>query len=238
MRKYLYPLLALTMLILLTACQKATEAPIADSSEKAPGNNISNTEALPEEDIMADYINTNRVIWQKPNVVIDFMGDISDKVVADIGAGTGYFAFRLAREAKKVIAIDINEGFIQYLDSAKVMELAEVDQSKLEARFAAPNDPNLAPGEVDFIIMVNTYMWIDEQDRVDYLRKLFTALPAQGQILILDFKKKRTPLGPAQENRVPLYVVEQNLLEAGFTNVETNDKALDYQYIIMAEKTN
>lgn len=237
MQKYFFLLLALTSLCLLPACQDTADEPLIDSSENLAADSADNTEvALPKADIMADYINTNRVIWQKPNVVIDFMGEISDKVVADIGAGTGYFAFRIARKAKKVIAIDINESFIEYLDSAKVMELPEADQSKLEARFAEPDDPNLAPGEADFIIMVNTYMWIEEKDRIGYLKKLLAALPKGGQILILDFKKKRTPLGPAQENRVPLYVVEQSLLEAGFINVKTNDKALDYQYIIMAEK--
>lgn len=237
MQKYPYLFLVLLVLFLAPACQKTADEPIIDSSQNSNVDSTVDTEVVvPKEDIMADYINTNRVIWQKPNVVIDFMGDISDKVVADIGAGTGYFAFRIAQKAKKVIAIDINESFIEYLDSAKVMELPEADQSKLEARFAEPDDPNLAPGEVDFIIMVNTYMWIEEQDRIAYLKKLWTALPEQGQILILDFKKKRTPLGPAQENRIPLYVVEENLLEAGFTNVRSNDKALDYQYIIMAEK--
>lgn len=237
MQNYSYLLLAFTLLLPLSACQKSAKDPMVDPAQKPDIDSTKEeNEGAPREDIMADYINTNRVIWQKPNVVIDFMGDISDKVVADIGAGTGYFAFRLARKAKKVIAIDINQSFIEYLDSAKVMELPEADQSKLEARFAEPNDPNLAPGEVDYIIMVNTYMWIEEKDRVNYLKKLWAALPEKGQILILDFKKKRTPLGPAQQNRVPLYIVEENLMEAGFINVQSNDKALDYQYIVRAEK--
>lgn len=231
MYKHYFLFFVLVIAALLPACQSTTEQP-APPVEPASTLPV----AAPQTDIMADYINTNRVIWQKPNVVIDFMGDISDKVVADIGAGTGYFAFRLARKAKKVIAIDINQSFIEYLDSARVMELPEADQVKLEARFAEADDPNLAPGEADFVIMVNTYMWIEAPDRVAYLRKIRAALPEGGKILILDFKKKRTPLGPAQENRVPLYVVEENLIEAGFSEVQTNDKALDYQYIVIATK--
>lgn len=231
-------------LLLTTACQPNDSDNInrSDSNEanaedtEVSSNRTDNNTQFPSEDIKEDYINTNRVIWQKPNVVIDFMGDISDKVVADIGAGTGYFAFRIARKAKKVIAIDIDQKFIQYLDSAKVMELPEADQPRLEARFAQPNDPNLAAEEADIIIMVNTYMYIPEDIRISYLKKLLAALPKGGKILILDFKRKKTPLGPPQADRVPLYVAELNLEEAGFSNIETNDKALDYQYLIMGTK--
>lgn len=240
---FLNTLLALVVL-LTNGCQPNSPSNInqSDSNEtptevssNSP-NNRSNTNSQNANDIKEDYINTNRVIWQKPNVVIDFMGDISDKVVADIGAGTGYFAFRIARKAKKVIAIDIDQKFIQYLDSAKVMELTEADQARLEARFAQPDDPNLNNEEVDVIIMVNTYMYIPENIRISYLKKLLNALPKGGKILILDFKRKKTPLGPPQEDRVPLFVAELNLEEAGFSKIETNDKALDYQYLIMGTK--
>ena len=240
---FFYLLMAMTVL-LSNGCQPNGSNTIDQSDSNELPSEVNSTQPNSEpstndqssNDIKEDYINTNRVIWQKPNVVIDFMGDISDKVVADIGAGTGYFAFRIARKAKKVIAIDIDQKFIQYLDSAKVMELTEADQPRLEARFAQPDDPNLKAEEADIIIMVNTYMYIPENIRINYLRKLLNALPKGGKILILDFKRKKTPLGPPQEDRVPLYVAELNLEEAGFTQIETNDKALDYQYLIMGTK--
>jgi SAM-dependent methyltransferase len=237
MRKYLYLLLA-SFLLTLSSCKKEQEEPIIDSSKDIITTNVRSNEDRSSNKISGikeDYINTNRVAWQKPNVVIDFMGDISDKVVADIGAGTGFFSFRVAREAKKVIAIDIDPQMIEFLDSAKIMELPEAYQAKLEPRLSEEDQPNLEPQEADIIIIVNTYFYIGE-DRVAYLSQLRELLPEGGKVLILDFKKKRTPLGPAPENRIPLYVVEENLFDAGFTKVETNDKALDYQYIVLAEK--
>jgi len=225
-----------------SACEP--EKPTVDATDYQEQNNPKkNLDALeqevannPESGIKEDYINTNRVIWQKPEVVIDFLGDISQKTVADIGAGTGFFAFRIARKAKKVIAIDIDQVFIDYLDSAKVMELPEADQPRLEPRFASPNDPNLKPGEADIIMMVNTYMWIPTERRIDYIKKLYNALPENGKLLILDFKKKRTPVGPDQAQRVPLFEAEIELEQAGFRKIETNDKALDYQYVVIAQK--
>ncbi len=62
--------------------------------------------------LVKHFENPARAEWQKPEWVIEQLGDLTGKTVADIGAGTGYFAFRIARKAKKVIAIDIDERFL------------------------------------------------------------------------------------------------------------------------------
>ena len=154
------------------------------------------------EGISEDYVNTNRVIWQKPEVVINLLGDISGKTIADIGAGTGFFALRLAPKAEKVIAIDIDSRFVDHIDSVKILELPEQSQDKLETRLALPNDPKLAEAEADVIIIVNTFIYI--KDKPAYLQTLRTAIAEGGQLLIIDFKKKRTPLGPPSSLRMPL----------------------------------
>ena len=182
-----------------------------------------------------DYHDTQRLVWQKPEVVIDLLGDLEGKTVADIGAGTGFFSLRLAQKAEKVIAIDIDPRFIQYLDSAKVWELPNMYQDRLEARLAKPNNPKLSDGEVDIAIIVNTYIYIP--NRINYLRNLMDGLSENGKILIVDFKKKRTSVGPPQSIRTPLYKVEEELYKAGYRNVKTYDTVLNYQYILMAEKS-
>lgn len=184
--------------------------------------------------ILEDYENTNRVVWQKPEVVIDLLGNLEGKTVADIGAGTGFFALRMAPAAKKVIAIDIDPRFTSYLDSLKSFELPEEIQDRLETRLALPDDPKLAPGEADIVIIVNTFMYI--KDQVAYLENLKRGISEGGMLLIIDFKKKRTPLGPPSQIRVPLFEVEEKLIRAGYRDVATNDTALDYQYIVTARR--
>ncbi|MCO6487519.1 MAG: methyltransferase domain-containing protein [Phaeodactylibacter sp.] len=184
--------------------------------------------------ILEDYENTNRVVWQKPEVVIDLLGNLEGKTVADIGAGTGFFALRMAPMAKKVIAIDIDPRFTSYLDSLKSFELPEEIQDRLETRLALPDDPKLAPGEADVVIIVNTFMYI--KDQVAYLENLKRGISEGGMLLIIDFKKKRTPLGPPSQIRVPLFEVEEKLIRAGYRDVATNDTALDYQYIVTARR--
>lgn len=221
----------------LLSCQgeKPSEAPTETPAPNTPHqNDKSDLFKSNSQGITEDYINTNRVIWQKPNMIIELLGDLENKTVADIGAGTGFFTLRLTPRAKKVIAIDVDRRFIDYLDSVKVFELPENIQSRLETRLVPPTDPQLAPEEVDAILIVNTYMYI--KDRVDYLAKLSRSITPGGKLLIVDFKKKRTPIGPPSNIRIPVFQVEQELYDAGYTDIVINDTALDYQYMILAHK--
>ncbi len=218
--------------ITTSACGPNTGRSVEQLSQGADTAQAENIVRRPG--IADDYINTNRVIWQKPDLILDLLGNLSNKTVADIGAGTGFFSLRLVPKANKVIAIDIDRRFINYLDSVKVLELAEHLQPRLETRLATPSDARLRPGEADVIIIVNTYMYI--KDRVNYLRNLKNGIADGGTLLIIDFKKKRMPLGPPQDIRVPLFQAEEELYEAGYQDIVTNDTALDYQYIITARK--
>ena len=216
--------------------QNSTDLPDTPYSDRHQND----TSRLPadgvnEEGIGEDYINTNRVIWQKPDMIINMLGNLENKTVADIGAGTGFFALRLAPRAKKVIAIDIEKRFIDYLDSVKVFELPEELQPRLDTRLVPPDDPQLAPGEADVVLIVNTYMYL--RNRVGYLKTLWQGVSEGGKLIIVDFKKKRTSIGPPPSHeRIPVFQVEEDLYEAGYSDVYVNDTALDFQYIVTATK--
>ncbi len=185
--------------------------------------------------ISEDYINTNRVLWQKPQMIIQLMGNIQDKVVADLGAGgRGFFSLRLATQAQKVIALDTDEAAVRSLDTIRQLQLQESFQPRLEVRLTPPDEPNIKENEVDIVFMSNVYIYLP--DRIKYMQKLRSLLKESGKVMIVDFKKKKTPIGPNSTFRIPLYVVEQELEEAGFKNIQSNDTALDYQYIVIAEK--
>jgi ubiquinone/menaquinone biosynthesis C-methylase UbiE len=177
--------------------------------------------------------NVSRSIWQKPGLVIEKMGDVSGKVVADIGAGTGYFSFRLANRAKKVIAVEIEPDMIAYIDSIKV-KMPEEQQSKIETRLAKPNDPALSEDEVDIIVIINTIAYIPRLPV--YLETLKKGLKPGGSLMIIDYKMKRLPINaPPKSERIYLDKLEDMLIEAGYTISESDDTSLDYQYIITAK---
>ncbi len=178
--------------------------------------------------------NIGRAIWQKPGLVIKKLGDVSDKVIADLGAGTGYFSFKLALQAKKVIAIDIEPTLLKYIDSTKAkLPLDKID--RIETRLAQVDDPNLKAEEADIILIINTVAYID--DIPAYLQTLKKGMKKGGQIMIIDYKMKRLPINaPPKSERVYLDKLEDMLIGAGYKVIETDDTSLDYQYIIKAEK--
>lgn len=176
--------------------------------------------------------NIGRAVWQKPSIVIDKLGDISDKVIADIGAGTGYFSFRLASKAKKVIAIEIEPQLLRYIDSTKVI-LGKEKQDHIETRLASRDDPKLKETEVDIIVIINTIAYIEHLS--DYLRTLKKGLKKGGTLMIIDYKMKRLPINaPPRSERIYLDKLEDLLLEAEYKDIQTDDTSLDYQYIIKA----
>lgn len=185
------------------------------------------------DELAALLANFEREVWQKPKMVIDRMGDLSGKTVADIGAGYGYFTFRLAQEAEKVIAIEIDSIALEVITEEK-KKLEENIQQRIETRLCPPEDPNLRPGEADLAIFVNTYIYI--ADRVDYLRRLKEGVSPGGQVLIIDFKKKNLPFGPPPDIKLALSRVEQELIRAGWEEVRSDDTSLDYQYIVTARR--
>ncbi|HMQ49345.1 MAG TPA: class I SAM-dependent methyltransferase [Saprospiraceae bacterium] len=237
--KSLPALWATCLLILVLSSCNSGGKDIDSPFNQTPSNHSetpkdTNNATVSKEGVAEVYENTNRVIWQKPEMIINLMGKLEDKVVADIGAGRGYFTFPLAEKAKKVIAIDIDRRFINYLDSAKVYELPDQYQNKLETRLGLESDPRLKPAEVDVVLIVNTFMYIP--NKLEYLKSLKNCLSENGQLIIVDFKKKRTPLGPPSDIRMPLFEVEELLYQTGYSKISTNDTALDYQYIIVADK--
>lgn len=178
---------------------------------------------------------STRLEWQKPQFVIESLGDISDKVIADIGAESGYFTFRLAKKAKKVIAIEIDPEMIELIELFK----QNVDlsmQEVIDTRKALPNDPRLRNGEIDIALIINTIGYIE--DKVDYLKRVRRGLNEDGLLLIVDFKANGVPqeLIYSPDILVKLEDIYKDIENSGFHVVKVNEHALPYQYMIWAFK--
>jgi SAM-dependent methyltransferase len=202
------------------------------------GEDIPNNSRLQDKYQNTDFRSVegaNRWIWQKPNVIIELLEPLEGKVVADIGAGPyGYFAFRIVHQAKaaKVIAIDIDPEAIQFMEDTKML-LAKDIQDRLETRLVKSDDPQLQAEEADIVLIVNTVAYI--KDRVDYFSKLYKGTTKGGKILIVDFKKRNTPVGPPDSERVGSGQVESELKAAGYQSIFVDDRSLEYQYIVTAQ---
>jgi ubiquinone/menaquinone biosynthesis C-methylase UbiE len=179
------------------------------------------------------YEDPKRQTWQDPKFVIEALGDLNDKVVADIGSGTGYFTFQMALPAKKVIAIDIEQRFLNYIEDRKTEMYDRALANKIETRLTTANSSSLTENEVDVVLMVNTIGFIS--DRYSYLERLSKAINKDGTIVIVDYKTGKMPVGPDELVKVAADEVVRVLENTGFTIERVDRKSLQYQYLIKAQ---
>lgn len=152
-----------------------------------------------------------RDTWQKPNEVIQALQLKPDAIVADIGAGTGYFATKLARALPrgKVFAVDAEPDMVRYLAARAQRESLD----NLVAVAAEAGNPRL-PEKTDLVILVNTYHHIDKRE--SYFRELQAALKPGGRIAVVDFTME-SPEGPPPKARIAPERVKKEMAGAGYT---------------------
>ncbi|HEX2711459.1 MAG TPA: class I SAM-dependent methyltransferase, partial [Candidatus Acidoferrales bacterium] len=153
-------------------------------------------------------------------------------VVADIGAGTGYFTRRFARAVApngKVYAVDIAADILGYL-----REQAEKQNiHNIEIVVSRKDDPMLPDSSVDLAFFCDTTHHI--ANRVNFYRKLSRALKEHGQMAIVDYPPD-TPRAPhAPEQLVPRSQVISEAEEAGFRPIK-DFPLLPKQYFLVFER--
>jgi len=172
-----------------------------------------------------------RDAWQRPEEVVELLAVERGMTVVDLGAGTGYFLPYLARavaEHGTVLALDVEPAMVEHMRR----RIAEQSIPRAEARVVSPDDPGLAPGSVDRILIVDT--WHHIGDRTAYAQKLHAALEPGGSVLVVDFTPE-SPHGPPPEMRLSASTVATELRAAGFTP-ELLTESLPYQYALRATR--
>jgi arsenite methyltransferase len=159
------------------------------------------------------YEGLNREDWQQPERVIQSLELQAGDHVADLGSGSGYFTFPLARAVGpggKVYAVDIdNEMNNLITDRVQKMGAANV-----QVVLAEPNDPKLPTTGVDLILTVNTYHHIE--DRVAYFANLRKYLRPNGRVAVIDFDRRAWFQG-LWSHYTPAEFIRREMEQAGYT---------------------
>jgi predicted methyltransferase len=124
-----------------------------------------------------------RDVWQRPATVMDALGIGRGSVVADVGCGDGYFAFRLADRVGpvgRVYAVDVDAQARDTLrNKAEAQSLGQ-----LETILGSSDDPRLPEASLDAVLVVNAYHEMTAYDAM--LEALRHALKPGGRLAIID----------------------------------------------------
>lgn len=170
-----------------------------------------------------------RDAYQKPHEVVMALALKEGERIADIGAGSGYFSLRFAQHVGaggQVLAVDINPDMIVHLNR----RIRDGRVENIRTILAVPDDPLLADSSVDRIFICET--WHHIENHPQYLARLKKILKPGGQVVIIDFQKKPTPVGPPAEMRVAREDVVGEFQQNGF-RLAKEHTSLPYQYFLI-----
>lgn len=181
------------------------------------------------EEYIAMFEDPSRAEWQKPEKVVEALALKVGDVVADLGAGSGYFSVLFSRrvgDKGRVYATDVEQGMVDYIK--KRMEKEGL--KNITPGLCEPDNPGLVEKSVDLLFICDTWHHIPEHPA--YLQKIARALKSGGRLAIVDFKKEPTPEGPPLRMRLSREEVVHEVTKAGYALSKEFD-FLPYQYFLI-----
>lgn len=170
-----------------------------------------------------------RDAYQKPHEVLTALGIKQGEMIADIGAGSGYFTFRLAHHAGengKVYAVDVNPDMILHLNR----RIRELKARNVVSILAAADDPLLSDRSVNRFFFCDSWHHIRAQTK--YLSLVRKMLKPGGEVIMIDFHKRKQPVGPPLPMRIAREDLLQQMESHGF-QLKQEHTFLPYQYFLV-----
>jgi ubiquinone/menaquinone biosynthesis C-methylase UbiE len=167
--------------------------------------------------------------WQRPDQIMDALGIAEASVVADIGAGSGWFTIRLARRVGPnglVYAQDVQQLAL----AATTRRVQREGLRNVRPILGSEKDPRLPPGTADAVLIVDAYHEIE--DGVAFLANAAKGLKPHGRIGVVDFRLEGGGPGPARDERMSPDVVQRDAEAAGLRLVK-EERFLPYQYFLI-----
>jgi predicted methyltransferase len=174
----------------------------------------------------------DRDAWQKPDLIMDALGIGEGSVVADLGAGGGWFTVRLARRVGPngtVFAQDLQR---QMLEAIK-RRVGREGLRNVEYVQGSLVDPRLPPGRLDAVLIVDSYHELAKP--IELLRNVSASLKSTGRIGIVEFTLEGGGPGPPLNQRKSQDSVIEEAQQAGLrlANRVNRESFLEFQYMLI-----
>ena len=173
--------------------------------------------------------NPKRDAYQKPHEVLTALNLKLGEVVADIGAGSGYFTFRIARHVGvkgKVYAVDVNPDMIRHVNR----RIRDLKTTNVVSVLADPDDPLLAEQSINRFFICD--VWHHVENPTKYLSMMKKMLKPGGEVVMIDFHKKELPVGPPLQMKIAREDLIKQMESNGF-RLAKEHTFLPYQYFLV-----
>jgi len=172
-----------------------------------------------------------RVTWQKPGAVIEALKLKGDEKIADVGAGSGYFALRFASALPRgrVYAIDVDPAMIHHIRHRVRADTID----NVEVILSDPDDPKV-PKDSEIVFVCDVLHHVENKSR--WLQKIHGEVKKGARLVVIEYKEGDLPQGPPEWMKMSPQEVTSTALGAGFNHVSTDNDLLPYQTIFVFEK--
>jgi len=168
---------------------------------------------------------------ENTNAAIEKISLPPNGVVADIGAGTGFYSFKLSPKVPqgKVYAVEIQDAFISYLKNKK----QTLKDTIVEVVKGSETSPNLSDNSVDLAIMVDVYHELEFPKEL--LQSLYKALKNNGKILLIEYRGEDPAVAIKALHKTTITQLNKELGANGF-KLNYNGEFLPIQHFLLYEK--
>ncbi len=157
---------------------------------------------------------------EQPDRVVESLNIANGATIVDLGAGVGYFTWRLAKRvgsAGRVIAVDIQPGMLERLHA----NLAERGVDNVQVVLSEPDNPLLPSGEVDLVLLVDVYHELAfPEAMMEHVRR---SLKPDGRVVIIEYRKEDPDVPISALHKMTAEEVRSELEPMGFRLVERMD---------------
>jgi predicted methyltransferase len=181
----------------------------------------------------ADWLERpERVLEEDPEGAIEALGLKPGMVVADVGAGIGYFTLKMAKQVGpkgKVYANDVQPGMLRRLRQRAAAE----GITNIETVLGTETDPRLPANTLDLIIMVDVYHEFSRPQEM--LQAMKVALKPDGRLVLLEYRKEDPSVPIRPEHKMSVAEVKAELEAEGY-RLDKVSNNLPRQHILLFKK--
>ncbi|MGB1342646.1 MAG: class I SAM-dependent methyltransferase [Pseudomonadales bacterium] len=180
----------------------------------------------------ADWLErTSREEEERTDLLIDNLPLSEDSVVADIGAGTGYFAFPVAQRIPrgKLFAVDIQQEMLDLIQQRKITDGAD----NISLVLGTIKDVKLPPASVDLAFIVDAYHEFSHPYEMG--RSIFRALKPGGQLILIEYRAEDGSVPIKRLHKMTARQVDKEMRVLGFELTNALDVLPQQHFLIFTK---